>query len=83
MLKPRQRVEMATMAAVRSYTPQFYSGQIDMFNAGDRWHQSSSWLRVAKAGREHSLGGFEINDLLLGQHVAVLAASLQETLRLV
>jgi thioesterase domain-containing protein len=83
MLKPRQRVEMATMAAVRSYTPQFYPGQIDMFNAGDRWHQSSLWLRVAKAGREHSLGGFEINDLLLGQHVAVLAASLQETLRLV
>ena len=31
--------------------------------------------------REYSLGNFEINDLLLGPHVAVLAASLQEALR--
>ena len=81
MLKARRRVEAATMAAIRSYKPQFYPGQIDLFIAGDLWHRSSLWRAVARNTREHSLGDFKINDLLLGQHVAVLAASLQEALR--
>jgi len=77
----RRRVENATVAAVRSYRPRHYAGQIDLFVSSDRWHQSQKWRAVAGTMREHSLGDFEINELLLGSHVEVLAASLQNRLK--
>jgi thioesterase domain-containing protein len=81
VLAARQRVESATLAAVRGYKPQFYPGNVDLFVTSDEWHQSHKWRAFARAVREHSLGDFEINDLLLGSHVEVLAASLRNRLR--
>jgi thioesterase domain-containing protein len=81
VLAARRRVENATLAAVRSYRPRRYAGQIDLFVSSDRWHQSQEWRAVAGTVREHSLGDFEINELLLGSHVEVLAASLLDRLK--
>jgi thioesterase domain-containing protein len=76
----RERVERATVAAVRSYTPRPYAGQIDLFVTSDKWHRSQQWRGFAGGVREHHLEGFEINDLLLGSHVEILAAALRDTL---
>ena len=76
-LTARQRVESATVAAVRSYTPRTYPGQIDLFVTADRWHRSHRWRAFAGTLREHQLEDFEVNDLLLGPNVSILAASLQ------
>ena len=46
-LTARQRVESATVAAVRSYTPRTYPGQIDLFVTADRWHRSHRWRAPA------------------------------------
>ena len=73
-------MESATVAAVSRYKPRRFSGQIDLFVTSDPWHRSNQWRAVAETVREYSLN-FEINDLLLGPHVALLAASLQEALR--
>jgi hypothetical protein len=81
VLAAKQRVESATLAAVRGYKPQFYLGNVDLFVTSDEGHQSHKWRAFARAVREHSLGDFEINDLLLGSHVEVLAASLRNRLR--
>lgn len=81
VLAARTRVDNATVAAVRSYRPRRYEGQIDLFVSSDRWHRSEQWRTVAAAVREHSLGDFEINELLLGSHVEALAASLQNRLK--
>ncbi len=80
MLEARQRVEEATVAACRAYKPQRYAGRIDLFVTSDRWHGYRRWRAVADNVHEHNLGGFEIDELLLGSHAAILAASLQETL---
>jgi thioesterase domain-containing protein len=76
-LTARQRVESATVAAVRSYTPRTYPGEIDLFVTADRWHRSRRWGAFATVLREHQLEDFEINDLLLGPNVSILAVSLQ------
>jgi thioesterase domain-containing protein len=78
----RRRVENTTLTAVRRYRPRHYPGQIDLFISADKWHRSQMWRAVAGATREHSLGNFEIDELLLGPHVAVLSALLQERLRM-
>jgi thioesterase domain-containing protein len=75
-----RRVERATLAAVRRYRPRLYAGQVDLFVTADKWHRSQQWRDVAGSVREHKLEGFEINDLLLGPHVEVLAAALQDRL---
>jgi thioesterase domain-containing protein len=80
-LEARRRVEKATLAAVRAYRPQPYAGQIDLFVTADQWHRSHRWRAVAGSMREHSLGDFEVDELLRGSHVAVLAAALGESLR--
>jgi thioesterase domain-containing protein len=79
-LAARQRVETATVAAVRSYKPRPYPGQIDLFVTADTWHRSHLWRAFAGTIHEHDLEDFEVNDLLLGPNVFVLAASLQARL---
>jgi thioesterase domain-containing protein len=76
-LTARQRVESATVAAVRSYTPRPYPGQLDLFVTADAWHRSNRWRAFAGSLCEHRLEDFEVNDLLLGPNVSILAASLQ------
>lgn len=80
MLEARQRVEDATLAACRVYKPSPYAGRVDLFVTSDKWHGSHHWRTVAANLHEHKLGEFEVNDLLLGSHVATLAASLQHAL---
>jgi thioesterase domain-containing protein len=76
-----RRVDSATVAAVRRYRPKRYPGEIDLFVASDEWHQAMKWRAVARTAREHRLGDLEINDLLLGPHVDMLAAALQRRLK--
>ena len=77
----RQRVEDATVAAVRNYQPRRYAGAIDLFIAADFWHQPQRWREVADNVREHYLGDFETNELLIGSHVDVLAQALNARLK--
>jgi thioesterase domain-containing protein len=79
-LAARHRVETATVAAVRNYTPKPYLGQIDMFVTADHWHKSHLWQPFAANMQEHYLRQFKVNDLLLGPHVDLLARALQERL---
>src|SRR5438045_1605803 len=79
-LTTRQLVESATVAAVRSYSPQPYRGRIELFVTADKWHRAHLWRAFAETLREHYLEDFEVNDLLLGPNVRLLAASLQGTL---
>lgn len=72
----RQRVESATVAAVRDYTPKFYDGDVDLFVTGDRWHHAHLWRPFARNVREHDLRRFQVNQLLLGSDVDTLAAML-------
>jgi thioesterase domain-containing protein len=76
----RRGVENATVAAVSRYKPRPYAGRIDLFVTADRWHRADRWRAVAETVCEHNLREFEINDLMIGPHEAVLAASLLETL---
>jgi thioesterase domain-containing protein len=76
-----RRVDSATLAAVRSYKPKFYPGQIDLFVASDDWHQAPKWRAFAATAREHRLRDFKIDDLLVEPHVEVLAASLRHRLQ--
>ncbi len=73
----RARVESATVEAVRKYVPQPYAHSIDLFVARDEWHHPDRWRAVANTSREHSVGRFYIDDLMLGSHVEVLAKALQ------
>jgi thioesterase domain-containing protein len=76
-----QRVDSTTLAAVRSYRPKFYAGQIDLFLSSDEWwHQALKWRAVAATTREHNLQDFEMDDLLAEPHVQLLAASLRRRL---
>ncbi|WP_084803574.1 thioesterase domain-containing protein [Bradyrhizobium sp. NAS80.1] len=79
-LSARQRVENATVAAVRSYKPRPYPGQIDLFVTADTWHRSHLWSKFCETPREHHLEDFAVNDLLLGPNVSILAAALQGSL---
>jgi thioesterase domain-containing protein len=80
VLAARHRVERTTVAAVRAYRPGHYPGQIDIFVTSDRWHRSDQWRAHAAATREHVIAGFEIDDLLLGPHVSILANAVQKRL---
>jgi thioesterase domain-containing protein len=82
VLAARRRVESATVAAVRCYKPKPYPGRIDLFVTSDDWHQAQRWRAFGRAVHEHRVGDIEINDLLLGPRVTVLAASLQDVLRI-
>jgi thioesterase domain-containing protein len=75
-----QRVDSTTLAAVRSYRPKFYAGQIDLFLTSDEWHQATKWRAVAATTRQHNLQDFEMDDLLAEPHVQLLAASLRRRL---
>ncbi|HEY2532818.1 MAG TPA: alpha/beta fold hydrolase [Xanthobacteraceae bacterium] len=77
-----RRVDSATVAAVRRYRPKVYSGEIDLFITADEWHQALKWRALAGTTREHRLGDFEINDLLLEPNVEVLAAALRQRLEM-
>lgn len=80
-LRARQRVERATVAAVRSYRPRHYAGRVDVFVTADKWHRSHLWRGFAGTFGEHHLaGGFEVKELLLGPNVNILAASIQARL---
>lgn len=82
ILAARRRVESATVAAVRSYKPRPYPGNIDLFITSDKWHRTHLWRAYGSAVREHRVGNFEIDDLLLGPDVTVLAALVQNALRI-
>ena len=73
----RERVEAATVEAIRRYTPKHYAGEIDLFITADRWHRPRRWGRVADSVREHLLEDYAINELLLGPKVGLLADKLQ------
>ena len=81
-LAARARVERATVAAVRNYRPRYYPGRIDLFVTADRWHETHRWRPFGDCVHEHVVGEYEIDELLLGPDVGVLAALLQETLTL-
>jgi thioesterase domain-containing protein len=79
-LEARKRVEEATVAACRAYKPKRYDGRLDLFVTSDKWHAPHRWRTVAENIHEHDLRDFDIDDLILGLRVPILAASLQETL---
>lgn len=79
-LAAKERVEAATMAAVRNYKPRYYPGRIDLFVTSDEWRQANPWRKLAATVREHDLTKFGRDDLLLGQFAPVLAARLGQTL---
>jgi thioesterase domain-containing protein len=76
-----RRVDSTTLAAVRSYKPKFYGGEIDLFITSDEWHQALKWRAVTATTHEHRLQDFEMDDLLIEPHVEVLAASLRRRLK--
>lgn len=79
-LAARHRVETATVSAVRDYAPKTYQGDIDLFVTADKWHRPDLWRPLTPSLREHSFRRYEVNDLLLGPNVNILAAALQERL---
>ena len=79
-LAVRERVDSATVAAVREYVPKPYPGNIDLFVTADRWHRSHLWRAFGATIREHHVGDLEINDWLFGPNVNILAAALQARL---
>ena len=79
-LAARSRVENATVAAVRNYKPRVYGGHVDLFLTADWWHRAHLWKPFIRSLREHHLEKFELNDLLIGEQVGVLAGALQEQL---
>ena len=76
----RQKVEAATVAAVRSYAPKPYRGEIDLFITAEKWHQPELWGPFASRLRKHNLQSFQVNDLLFGEHAHILARHFQERL---
>jgi len=80
MMAAMQRVDDAAVAAVRYYRPKFYPGELDLFVTSDWWHESQRWLAFASTSREHNVGDFEIDDVLLGPRVEVLATPLRNRL---
>jgi thioesterase domain-containing protein len=76
-----RQVDSTTLAAVRTYKPKFYAGEIDLFLTSDEWHQARRWRTVAATTREHNLADFEMDDLLGEPHVELLAASLRRRLQ--
>ena len=80
MFEARKRVERATVAAVCAYRPTRYAGHMELFSTTEEWHLPDRWRSLAKSTGEHAIRGFEIDELLRGPDVALLAASLQRTL---
>nr|WP_294516693.1 thioesterase domain-containing protein [uncultured Rhodopila sp.] len=74
------RVGGATLAAVRAYRPRYYDGQIDQFVSGEEWHLAHRWREFARTVRQHKIGSLDIEEILRGPEVAVLAAALQARL---
>ena len=80
MFEARKRVERDTVAAVCAYRPKRYAGHMDLFSTTGEWHLPDRWQSSAKSTGEHAIRGFEIDELLMGPDVALLAASVQRTL---
>jgi thioesterase domain-containing protein len=80
MTKIDLRVGGATLAAVRAYRPRHYDGEIDQFVSGEEWHHAHRWRPFARTVRQHSLGSLDIEEILRGPEVSVLAAALQKRL---
>jgi thioesterase domain-containing protein len=85
VLAARQRVEAATLAALRSYQPRRYPRQLDLFVPSDasrpRCALPHQWRSVAAAMREHkSLVQGDPDSMLLEPRVKTLALSLQARL---
>jgi thioesterase domain-containing protein len=76
----RDRVEEATVTACAKYRPRRYEGRVDLFIASDHWHKAERWRGYAQSVREHHMGDFMINDLLIGGHVDILAKCMNESL---
>ncbi len=74
------RVGGATLAAVRAYRPRHYAGQIDQFVSGEEWHHAHRWHAFASTVRQHRIGELDIEEILRGPEVSVLAAALQRKL---
>lgn len=80
MTKIDLQLEVATLAAVRAYAPRRYDGAIDQFISGEEWHLAHRWRGVARTVRQHIVGTIDIEEILRGPEVAVLAAALQTRL---
>nr|WP_294563935.1 thioesterase domain-containing protein [uncultured Rhodopila sp.] len=80
MTKIDLRVGGATLAAVRAYRPRRYDGEIDQFVSGEEWHHANRWRAFARTVRQHSVGSLDIEEILRGPEVSVLAAALQKRL---
>ena len=76
----RQRVERATVVACSAYVPQHYDGALDLFITAETWHRSERWQAFAARSRAHVIAGHDIDPLLLGPDVSVLADLLQARL---
>nr|WP_294501132.1 alpha/beta fold hydrolase [uncultured Rhodopila sp.] len=80
MAKIDLRLEVATLAAVRAYRPRRYLGQIDQFVSGEEWHHAHKWQDFARTVRLHRIGKLDIEEILRGPEVSVLATALQQRL---
>jgi thioesterase domain-containing protein len=76
-------LEVATLAAVRAYKPRHYDGEIDQFVSGEEWHHADRWLDVATTVRQHIVGNIDIEKILRGPEIAVLAAALRKRLDMI
>jgi thioesterase domain-containing protein len=80
-LAARARQMEEVTATVRSYKPGYYAGHIDLFVTSDEPRQADPWRKLARDVREHDLTAFGRDELLLGAHVAKLAAPFTKTLK--
>lgn len=76
----RLRVEAASVAAVRAYTPGRFSGILDIIVTADTYHRADLWRRHAAAVREHVIPDREIDDLLLGPDAGRIGVVMQRRL---
>ena len=78
VMEARNRVERATVAAVRNYSPKLYDGQMDVYISGDAWHKAEKWRPYARITNQHYIGEREINDMLLGGNCQELADKMNQ-----
>ena len=81
VMEARNRVERATVAAVRNYRPQVYQGRMDVYISGDSWHRAEKWRPFATQANLQPIGDGEINDMLLGGNCQTLAEKITDRLR--
>ena len=81
VVEARNRVERATVAAVRNYRPRVFQGQMDVYISGDSWHRAEKWRPFATQSNMQPIGNIEINDMLLGGNCQTLAEKITARLR--